>query len=238
MFLYGKNSVVERLKSNPKSIQKIFLADNFSEACIEKKIQSLKIPVKRVSQKELHRIKCADSLQGIVAKICDFKYADLENLVDTSEDKKLSFIFLDRVFDPQNLGAILRITACFGRFAIVIPRRKACGITDTVLHVAQGAENFTPVAMVSNLTNAILYLKKSGYWIVGAVLGDGRDINEIDFPFPLCFVLGSEGEGIRYGVDKHLDIKAHIRMEGAPLSFNVAGACAVFCHEIAKQRSK
>ncbi len=234
MFLYGKNSVFERLKVNPQSIKKIFLEENFSAPHIEELIKSKKIIVKRVSKRELSRIKHADSLQGIVASVERFDYADLEDLLNRHKDEQLSLIFLDRVFDPQNLGAIIRTTACFGGFAVVIPGHKACEVTETVLHVASGGENFTPVAMVSNLTNALLSAKKKGWWIVGAVAKGGEDINSVSLPFPLCFVLGSEGKGIRYGIEKHLDIKTHIPMQGAPLSFNVATTCAIFCYEISK----
>lgn len=236
MFIYGKNSVVERLKTNPQSIAKIFLEENFSAPHIEELIKSAKIMVKRVSKKELSRIKHADSLQGIVASVARFEYADLEDLLDKPKNEQSSLIFLDRVFDPQNLGAIIRTTACFGKFAVVIPRHKACEVTEAVLHVASGGENYTPVAMVSNLTNALLTAKKKGWWVVGAVTEGGEDISRVSLPFPLCFVLGSEGEGIRYGIDKYLDIKTHIPMKGAPLSFNVATSCAIFCHQISSSR--
>lgn len=235
MFLYGKNSVSERLKANPQSIKKIFLEESFSAPHIEELIKSGKITSRRVSKKELSRMKHADSLQGIVASVERFEYADLEDLLNRPKDEQLSLIFLDRVFDPQNLGAIIRTTACFGKFAVVIPRHKACEVTESVLHVASGGENYTPVAMVSNLTNGLLQAKKRGWWVVGAVTKGGEDISSVSLPFPLCFVLGSEGEGIRYGIDKHLDIKTHIPMQGAPLSLNVAITCAIFCHQIRKQ---
>ena len=235
MFLYGKNSVFERLKVNPQSIKKIFLEEDFSAPHIEELIKSRNIISKRVSKKELSRTKHADSLQGIVALVERFEYTDLEDLLNRPEDERLSLIFLDRVFDPQNLGAIIRTTACFGNFAVVIPKHKACEVTETVLHVASGGENYTPVAMVSNLTNALLTAKRKGWWVVGTVTKGGEDISSVSLPFPLCFVLGSEGEGIRYGIEKHLDIKTHIPMQGAPLSFNVAISCAIFCHQIKKQ---
>jgi len=152
-------------------------------------------------------------------------------------DKKPTLIFLDRLNDPQNLGVIIRTAACFGRFAVVIPKFNACEVTEAVLHVASGGENFVPVSMVSNISSAVLKAKKSEYWIMGAVLSeDAQDIDKVSMPFPLGLVMGSEGEGIRYGIDKQLDIKVRIPMKGAPLSFNVAMACAIFCHEIAKQR--
>lgn len=236
MFLYGKNSVFERLKANPGSIKKIFLRTDFNAPHIEKLISANNIAVRRVSKRELYRIKPADVLGGIVALVDNFSYADFGDLI--KRPKQLSFIFLDRIFDPQNLGAIMRTAACFGGFALVIPKHKGCQVTEAAVHVASGGENFTPVAMVSNLTNALIEAKKCGWWIVGAVVEGGQDINNIDLPFPLCLVLGSEGEGIRYGLKKHLDIKVHIPMKGAPLSLNVGGAAAIFCHEIARQRGK
>ncbi len=234
MFLYGKNSLLERLKANPGSIKKIFLEENFSAPHIEEMIKSTKTPAKRVTRKELRRIKPSDSLQGIVAEVENYKYADFDDLLN--QPKQLSFVFLDRVFDPQNLGAIIRTTACFGDLAVVIPKHKACAVTEAVLHVAAGGENFTPVAMVSNLTKAILTAKKCGFWVVGAMVKAGEDINNFGLPFPLCFVLGSEASGIRYGIRKHLDKEVYIPMKGAPLSFNVATTCAILCHQISRQR--
>ena len=91
--------------------------------------------------------------------------------------------------------------------------------------------------MVTNISNAIDKAKKAGYWIVGAVVGDDAlNLDEDSLPFPLGLVLGSEGSGIRYGIEKHLDMKVKIPMEGAQLSFNVNMACAIFCHEIYRQR--
>ncbi|MFH1503885.1 MAG: 23S rRNA (guanosine(2251)-2'-O)-methyltransferase RlmB [Candidatus Omnitrophota bacterium] len=237
MFLYGKNSVFERLKYNPKSIRKVFLEEGFNSPHIEKLIKNKNVSLKRVSVKELKRIKEVRLSQGIIAEVDEFEYAHLEDLISRPKPEKFSLIFLDRIFDPQNLGAIIRTTACFGAFAIIIPKHKACAITETVLHVACGGENFTPVVMVSNLSNALLKAKDSGYWAAGALVSGGQDIAKTELPFPLCFILGSEGEGLRYGVEKHLDIKVHIPMRGTPLSFNVTAAAAVFCYEVTKQFS-
>jgi len=238
MYLYGKNSVYERLKANPKSIKKIFLQDDFSFAEAEKLIKENNIPAKRVSQKELRRIKRADSLQGVVAQVEEFKYTDFDELLNNAEEKNFSFIFLDRIFDPQNLGAIIRTTACLGGFGVVLPKHKACQVTETVLRVSCGGENYTPVSLVSNLTNALLKAKKCGFWAVGSAVEEGKDIGEIELPFPLCFILGSEGSGVRYGLGKHIDIKVNIPMKGAALSFNVAAAAAIFCYAISQARAK
>ena len=236
MFLYGKNSIFERLKNNPRSIEKVFFQDNFDSPQIEKLVKSSRIACEHLSLNRLQRIKRADNLGGIVAKVSKFEYADLADLFPAAENNQLSLIFLDRIFDPQNLGAIMRSAACLEKFAVIVPKHRACEVTDTVLHIAQGAENYIPVAMVINITNTILQAKKSGIWIAGAVTSEAEDLTKAKLPFPLALVLGSEGKGIRYGVDKHLDLRLNIPMSGAALSFNVAAACSIFCYEINRQR--
>ena len=247
MYLYGKNSVLERLETNPASIRSVFLQDNFDAPVVLRAIRLAGIQVERVSERELYRIKRADRLQGIVAEVDQFQYTNFEEILHgpgqpDGEEKgrmgggeRMNFIFLDGVNDPHNLGSIMRIAACFGAFAIVIPRHGSCGVNDTVMHVASGGENFGSVSMVNNMTTAILRAKNAGYWVVGTVVEDGADINSAVLPFPVCLVLGSEGKGIRYGIRKHLDMRISLPMRGAALSFNVAMACAIFCHEISRQ---
>ena len=233
MLLYGRNSVYERLKANPRSIRTVFLQDGIELGHIEKLIRKNHIEMARVSPRQLSKMKHTKDLQGVVAKVEKFNYADFDDLLN----QKTTLIFLDRLNDPQNLGVIIRTAACFGGFAIVIPKFNACEVTEAVLHVASGGENFIAVSMVSNISSAMLKAKKKEYWIMGGIVGDdAQDINSISNPFPLGLILGSEGGGIRHGIDKQLDVKARIPMEGASLSFNVAISCAIFCHEIAKQR--
>lgn len=236
MYLYGKNSVMERLKADPGSIRQIFIQDNFKAPDIIKLITSCKITLKTVSEKDLLRIKRADRLQGIIAETDKFKYTPFEELLNIPDEKKLSFIFLDGLNDPHNLGSIMRTAACFGGVALVIPEHGSCEVTDAVMHVASGGENSVPVSMVKNLSTALINAKKAGYWAVGTVVEDGQDINKTPLPFPLCLVLGAEGKGIRYGIQKHLDLKITLSMTGAQLSLNVAMAFAIFAHEITKQK--
>ncbi|MFH1768077.1 MAG: RNA methyltransferase [Candidatus Omnitrophota bacterium] len=237
MLLYGKNSVRERLKTNPASVKKIFLQDNFAQADIIELIDLNKIAIERLPSHRLRRIKRADNLGGIVARIDEFAYLPFDRLLDLSQDKKPTIIFLDRICDPQNLGSIMRTAACLGGLSLVIPESKACRVNETVLHVAAGGENYISVSVVSNMLKAVLAAKDCGYWIAGAALGGGvrQDIRNVSLPFPLGVVLGSEGFGIRCGIDKHLDIKVHIPMEGRGLSFNVNIACAIVCYEIFRQ---
>lgn len=236
MYLYGKNSVLERLNVNPKGVRRIFLQDNFSDQQIIKVINSSGAPVSRVTEKELLKIKNADRLQGIIAEVDRYQYTPFERLLQQAKEERLSLIFLDNLNDPHNLGSVLRIAACFGGFAAVIPEHGSCEVNETVIHVASGGENYVPVSMVTNLSRALMDAKKAGYWAVGTVIEGGEDINKVSLPFPLCLVLGSEGTGIRYGLQKHLDLKVTLPMKGAQLSLNVAMASAIFCYEIVKQR--
>ena len=236
MFLYGKNSVYERIKSNPQSIAKVYLQDNFDYPEIEKSIKSQRISEIRVSAKELSRIKRADNLQGIVAQVNPFDYESFDKLLQKPVNERSTLIFLDSIQDPHNLGSIIRTLACFGGFVAVLHKHNSCEVNETVLHVACGGENFVPISMVANLSSALVEAKKAGYWIAGAVVKGGEDVGKISLPFPLCVVMGSEGEGLRHGVSKHLEIKVSLPMKGAALSFNLSVACAVLCYEINKQK--
>jgi 23S rRNA (guanosine2251-2'-O)-methyltransferase len=236
MYLYGKNSVNERLKANPSSIQRIFVQDNFDAPGIIALIRSKNIELRTVSEKELLRIKRADRLQGIVAEVDRFVYSDFEEIIYSKEKNNLSFLFLDSINDPHNLGSVMRIAACFGGFGIVIPLYGSCQVNETVIHVASGGENFVPICVVNNMTDALIKAKGQDYWIVGAMVGEGEELSKVKLPLPLCLVLGSEGKGVRAGIRKQFEMSVTLPMKGARLSFNVAMASAIFCHEIAKQR--
>ena len=236
-FLYGKNSILERLRVNPKSIKRVYLQDNFNVGSILNLITKHKIPTQKVREKELYRIKRADRLQGILAEVYKFEYTPFQELISEGKNSTTSIIFLDDINDPHNLGSLLRITACFGDFALVIPRHSSCEVTDSVMHVASGGENYTPIAQVSNTVNAIIKAKDAGFWIAGTVVEGGENINTKSLLFPIGLVLGSEGRGIKPAIIKHLDMKITLPMKGAQLSLNVAMAGAVFCHEIDRQRS-
>jgi 23S rRNA (guanosine2251-2'-O)-methyltransferase len=236
-YLYGKNSIIERLKCNPKSIKNVFIQENFNNPQITSLLRSNSIPHRIVREKELMRIKRADRMQGIAAEVERFEYTPLEALVDTNGKAQYCLLLLDEISDPHNLGSLLRITACLGGFAIVLPRHSSCEVNDTVMHVASGGENFTPVARVSNILNAILKIKKSGYWIAGSIVDGGDIIGDIKLPFPLAVILGSEGRGIKPAILKHVDLNITLQMQGAALSLNVAMAGAMLCYEISRQLS-
>jgi 23S rRNA (guanosine2251-2'-O)-methyltransferase len=237
IYLYGKNSVIERIKARPETVRHIYLRDNLAAPSLEKAIKHAGISSERLDASSLEKMRPQKDLQGVVAKVDKYAYTQCGTLIDDALREKRTLLFLDRVNDPHNLGVIIRLSACFGGFSLIIPSREACQVNETVLHVASGGENYVPVAMVNNLSPEIDEAKKLGFWIAGAVVDeDAEDISTVSLPFPLGVVMGSEGTGIRKGLQKRLDLRARIPMRGAPLSFNVSMACAIFCHEITKQK--
>jgi 23S rRNA (guanosine2251-2'-O)-methyltransferase len=235
-FLYGMNSIKERLKVNPSAIRKIYIQDNFDNEELIDLIKKRNIFFKKISEGELIRMKKADRLQGIIAEIEEYQYIEDNFLLNEAIKNGFSIICLDNINDPHNLGSILRICACFGKMAVVIPKHNSVSVNDTVMHVASGGENYVKVCVVDNMSRFLMRAKEKGLWVVGTVVDGAQDITKTELPLPVCLVLGSEGKGIRAGVEKHLDMKVKVPMKGAQLSFNVAMAAAMFCYEIARQR--
>lgn len=237
IYLYGRNSIDERIRTHPDSVRAVYIREGLSLPAIEKAIAHKRIPCERIPASSLERMRPQKDLQGVVAKVDLFKHTPCEDLLSSALQDNRTPIFLDRVNDPHNLGVIIRLAAVFGGYSVIIPSHEACQVNETVLHVASGGENYVPIASVNNLATAIDEAKEMGFWIVGAVADEeGEDIAEVSLPFPLGLVLGSEGSGIRKGVQKRLDIRACIPMRGARLSFNVSMACGIFCHEITKRK--
>ncbi len=238
LLLYGRNSVLERLKASPRSIRSIWLQDNFNFSPIENLVRSNNIEVERLSFDHLARKKpSAKDLQGVVARVDLYRYTPYEKLLEKIKADGLTPIFLDGLGDPHNLGVIIRTAACLGKFAVVIPGAGACEVNETVMHVASGGENYVMVSKVPDLSAAILKAKESGCTILGGLVNrDTEDINKVSFSFPTGIVLGGEGRGISNAVRKVIDLNARIPMEGSELTFNVNIVCAIFCHEIAKRK--
>jgi len=237
MYLYGRNSITERINADPGSVRTVFLREGLSLPGLEKAAGRAGIPLERLSAGDLDKMRPQKDLQGVVARVDLYRYVPVDELLERALTENSTLVFLDRVNDPHNLGVIIRLTACFGGFSLVIPSREACQVNETVLHVASGGENFVPLASVNNLAPVMDKAKEMGFWIAGAMVDEqAEDVTSLSLPFPLGLVLGSEGGGIRKGLQKRLDIRAYIPMGGAPLSFNVNVACGIFCHEITKQR--
>lgn len=237
MKLYGKNPVLERLKTNPKSIRRILVQEDHADAgYVRKKANQWGISCAVVPRSKMLKIGRNINVQGILAEVDDFAYLPYDELLDNAVKQNRTIIFLDNLNDPQNLGAIIRSLACLGGFSIVLPTHDSVEVTEAVLRVASGAENHVPIAKVGNLNNAISNAKKSGFWVAGTVVTEGKDLMATPLLFPLCLVMGSEQKGVRDIIRKNLDLLLTIPMAAPRLSLNVAQATTIFCYEIKKQK--
>lgn len=236
--LYGRNSVLGRLKENPKSIKRLLIEKGIRAGDIEQLSKSENIPICYIPEREFKHISGDIRAQGIIAEVERFRYSILEDVLDKPLENLPIILFLDNLNDPQNLGGILRSAACFGGFALVLPKYDSVEVTDAVLRVAQGGENYVSVARVNNLSWAIETARGAGYWIAGAVVESGEDLTGVNLNFPLGLVIGSEAKGIRQGLLKHLDLRLTIPMQKAKLSFNVSTAAAIFCYELYRRRKE
>jgi len=238
MKLYGKNAVIERLRSNPKSIRKIYIQHGFKGTLyIHKKARQWGIPVLPVAQSKMMKIGRDKNAQGILVDVEDFAYIPYDELLETALKKKRSLVFLDGLNDPQNLGAIIRSLACLGKFSLCLPTHDSVSVTESVLRVASGGDNYVPVAKVSNLGNSIKKAQSEGYQIVGTVVKEGENLNKAKLSWPIGLVIGSEQKGIRDVIRKRLDIELSIPMACETLSLNVAHATTILCYEITKQKN-
>ena len=235
MKLFGRNSVIERLRSNPSSINKIYIENGVSGGVIQKKAKQHNIPVFLVPSSKMRKMGRDKNTQGFLVDVAGFAYVSYEDLLQTALKKKFCPVFLDELNDPQNLGGIIRSLGCLGKFAIVLPTHNSVHITETVLRVASGADNYVPVAQVANLNQAIQKARQAGFSIVGSVVKEGQPLHEVKLSYPLGLVVGSEHKGIRPVVCKNLDVAVTIPMYVDTLSLNVAHATSILCYEIKRQ---
>lgn len=237
MKLYGKNPVLERLKTAPRTIHKIYLQEGNPEAgYIYQKAKQFNVPVLSVPGTKLQKLARNLNTQGVVAEVEDFTYIPFTDLLTAEKKDQRVLVFVDELSDPQNLGAMLRSMACLGKFAAVLSTHHCVEVTETVLRVACGGENYVPVAKVKNLILALTQAKEAGFWIMGAVVKGGKDIREIRCSFPLALVIGSEQKGLRDVVQKQLDVPITIPMAQPRMAMNAAHATTVLCYEIMRQR--
>lgn len=238
MYLYGKRSIEERLKAAPDSVLRLIMEKGGARAQDTVGLaRSRGVPLDLIPGPQFRALTRGIHAQGIVAEIGEFTYADIDEVLDSGENPVL--ILLDRINDPQNLGAILRTCACFGGFCLVLPKHESVDVTEAALKVACGAENYVPVCLVSSLSVAVDKARRHGYWIAATVVKGGTDPDkERSINFPLALIIGSEGEGVRSGLLKEADYRFTLPMKGAALSLNVAVSTGIFCYEVSTRRDQ
>ena len=175
--------------------------------------------------------------QGVMAYAAAYEYAEVEDILKIAEEKgEAPFLFLlDGIEDPHNLGAIIRTANLAGAHGVIIPKRRAVGLTATVARTSAGALNYTPVAKVTNMAATIEDLKKRGIWFVCADMG-GESMYRLNLTGPIGLVIGNEGEGVSRLVKEKCDMIASIPMKGDIDSLNASVATGVLAYEIVRQR--
>jgi 23S rRNA (guanosine2251-2'-O)-methyltransferase len=187
------------------------------------------VPVRFEPREALDRASNSAAHQGVVAFGAVQRYAELEDVVARAGVQLL--VLLDGVEDPHNLGAIIRTAHAAGASAILIPDRRAAGLTDVVGKAAAGALEHLPVVRVGNVTQTLEMLKKRGFWIYGLDERGAQLYSETDYAKPTVFVLGGEGQGLHQLVKKHCDVLVRIPMAGAISSLNVSVAAGIVLFE-------
>ena len=235
----GRNAVLEALRAG-KPIDKLYVLDGCPDGPVRTIIREAKkgdTIINYVKKERLDQLSETGHHQGVIAMAASYEYATVEDIQEKAREKgEAPFIFvLDNIEDPHNLGAMIRTANLAGAHGVIIPKRRAVGLTPTVARTSAGAINYTPVAKVTNLKQTMEQLKKEGMWFVCADM-DGTPYYQMDLKGPMGLVIGNEGEGVSRLIKETCDFVASIPMKGDIDSLNASVAAGVLAFEIARQR--
>jgi 23S rRNA (guanosine2251-2'-O)-methyltransferase len=239
----GRNPVIEALKSG-RPINRILLARDIGRHSAIAEVlhlsQARGIPVEYVTRRVIDESSTTSAHQGVIAYAAVKEYVALENLLIISKERNEPplYCILDGIEDPQNLGAILRTAEASGIHGVIIRSRRAVGLTAAVAKASSGAVEYVPVARVSNISQAVVTLKRSDVWVVGIDPTGKIDYSQVDFRLATAIVIGGEGKGVSDLVKKRCDSVASIPMRGKITSLNASIAAALVMYEAFKQRSQ
>lgn len=235
----GRNAVLEAFRSG-KPIDKVYVLDGCQDGPVRTIVREAKkydTILNFVDKERLDQLSETKKHQGVIAVAAAYQYAEVDDILKAAEEKGEPpfLILLDNIEDPHNLGAIIRTANLAGAHGVIIPKRRAVGLTGTVAKTSAGAINYTPVAKVTNLSATIKELKERGIWFVCADMG-GTPMYQLDLKGPIGLVIGSEGEGVGKLVRENCDFIASIPMKGDIDSLNASVAAGVLAYEIVRQR--
>ncbi len=238
-YIIGRNPVLEVLKTE-KEIEKIYIAKGELKGSIKKIINIAKdknIVIQYVDKKKLNQIAQGVNHQGVAALVTPYDYSSIDDILNKArETNKPPFIvILDGIEDPHNLGAIVRTAECAGVHGIIIPKRRAASVTETVYKSSAGAVEHMLIAKVSNISTTIDRLKKEGLWIYGADAAGENYYFDTDLKGPVALVIGSEGKGLSKLVKEKCDFLIKIPMFGKVSSLNASNAASILIYEVVRQ---
>ncbi len=235
----GRNAVLEAFRSG-RPIDRLFILDGCQDGpvnTIKREARKQDVILTFVSRERLDQMSETGSHQGVIAYAAAYAYAQVEDMLALARERgEEPFLFLlDNIEDPHNLGAIIRTANLAGAHGVIIPKRRAAGLTATVAKASAGALNYTPVAKVTNLAATIEELKKQGLWFVCADM-EGETMYRVNLKGPMGLVIGSEGQGVGRLVKEKCDYVASVPMKGDIDSLNASVAAGVLAYEIVRQR--
>ena len=235
-YIFGKNTIESFLDS--KSIIEVFIANNFSDEKIIRKIRQYGIKLSVKDKFFLDKVSNNGKHQGIVASIKSFEYASLQEIIEVGKKRKHPFIVvLDGVEDPHNVGAIIRTCEAFSVDGIIMSKHNSCPVNATVAKVSTGALANVKIAQVTNLTQTLKELKKVGYWVYAAEAFNSQQYETVEYNCPVVLVVGSEGFGISRLVKEQADFNIKINMTGKVNSLNVSVATAILVSHISLKQN-
>lgn len=238
-YIIGKNPVIEALKSE-RDINKILIAEGSQSGQMQQVIGMAKeanVIVQFVPKKKIDQLADGNH-QGVIAQVAAYEYAEIDDLFAAAEKKNEApfFLLLDEIEDPHNLGSIMRTADASGAHGIIIPKRRAVGLTTTVAKLSTGAIEYIPVSRVTNMAQTIDELKDRGVWIAGTDASAKQDFRQIDGTLPLGLVIGSEGKGMGRLIRDKCDFLLSLPMVGHVTSLNASVAAALLMYEVHRKR--
>ena len=241
LIIEGRNPVREAFRAG-RTIDRLYVQDGLKDGpvlALVSKARKSDVIVTFVSKERLDEMSETGKHQGVIAQCAAYSYAEVGDLFERAREKGEApfFFLLDDIEDPHNLGAIIRSANLMGAHGVIIPKRRAVGLTATVAKASAGALNYTPVARVANLSQTIEQLKKEGMWFVCADM-DGELMYDLNLTGPIGVVIGNEGNGVSRLVKEKCDFIARIPMNGEIDSLNASVAAGVLGYEIVRQRMK
>lgn len=239
--IYGRNPILEALRAN-QSVDKILLAEGTKARGVLAEIIALartkEVPLQWVERRELDKV--SPHHQGVVAQVGEYQYASMEDILALAQERgeKPLVLILDCLQDVHNLGSLLRTAEAVGAHGVVIPQRRAVGVTAAVRKASAGAVEHLLVARVTNLARTIEGLKEVGLWVIGLDAAGSQTYDQMDLDLPLALVVGSEGRGLGRLVREKCDLLVKLPMRGRVSSLNAAVAGSIVLYEAWRQRAQ
>jgi len=232
----GRNQVMEALKAGRK-ISRLLISEGSRPKEVIDEARRKGIPFEYVDRRRLDTL-VRETHQGVVALASPVEYARVEDLLQAarSQQEPALIVALDGVEDPHNLGSVIRSVDVLGAHGVLIPERRAAGLSTAVSRASAGAVEHVKVARVVNLARAIDNMKQEGLWAIGLDGSADKMLWQVDFTVPTLLVVGGEGKGLGRLIGQKCDITARIPMSGRVTSLNASVAAALALYEVRRQR--